>query len=125
MRISFAAFVALFAAPALRVAAETQTTFPLWPDGAPGALGKDKGPDDCHPGDIPTLTVHRPEASKANGASVVICPGGGYGFLATEHEGKEVADWLNSLGVTAVVLRYRLAPRYHNPAMIQDAQRAL
>ncbi len=69
----------------------------------------------------PSIARRRPQ--KANGATVVICSGGGYGFLATEHEGQEAADWLNSLGVTAVVLRYRLAPKYHHPAMIQDATR--
>src|SRR5262249_25345155 len=78
-------------------AAEGPRTYPLWPEGAPGALGKETG-DENHAGDVPTITVFRPEAARANGASVVVCPGGGYGFLATEHEGKDVADWLNSLG---------------------------
>jgi acetyl esterase/lipase len=55
----------------------------------------------------------------------VVCPGGGYGFLAAEHEGKDVALWLNSLGVTAAVLKYRLGPKYHHPVMLQDAQRAI
>ena len=105
-------------------AGEPPTTVPLYPDGAPGALGKETG-DDFHSGDVPTLTVYRPDAGKANGASVVVCPGGGYGFLATEHEGKDVALWLNSLGVTGVVLKYRLAPQYHHPIILQDAQRAL
>src|SRR4051812_8353031 len=66
---------------------------PLWPAGAPGAQGKAEA-------DVPTLTVFRPDPAKSTGASVVICPGGGYGFLAVEHEGEEVARWLNSLGVT-------------------------
>ena len=48
----------------------------------------------------------------------------GYGFLATEHEGKEVAEWLNSLGVAGVVLKYRLAPKYKHPAPLDDARRA-
>jgi acetyl esterase/lipase len=100
------------------------TTYPLWPDMAPGALGSESG-DEFHAGDIPTITVYRPDPSRATGASVVICPGGGYGFLATEHEGKDVAAWLNSLGVTGVVLKYRLAPKYHHPSMLRDAQRAL
>jgi acetyl esterase/lipase len=56
---------------------------------------------------------------------VVVCPGGGYGGLAMDHEGKQIADWLNSLGVAAFVLKYRLGPRYHHPAPLQDAQRAL
>jgi acetyl esterase/lipase len=91
---------------------------PLWPQGAPGAVGKEAA-------DQPTVTVFAPPAEKANGTAVVICPGGGYGFLAVDHEGKQVAEWLNNLGATAFVLKYRLAPRYHHPAPLQDAQRAM
>jgi acetyl esterase/lipase len=69
--------------------------------------------------------VYLPPKQKATGASIVICPGGGYEFLATEHEGKEVAEWLNTLGVTGVVLKYRLAPKYKHPAPLDDAQRAI
>jgi acetyl esterase/lipase len=99
-------------------------TYPLWPDGAPGALGKETG-DEFHAGDVPTITVYQPDPGKATGASVVVCPGGGYGFLATEHEGKDVVEWLNALGVAGVVLKYRLGPRYQHPAMLHDAQRAI
>ncbi len=91
----------------------------LWPGGAPGAKGND--PDQ----DIPTLTAWRAKPEVATGAAVVICPGGGYGMLAMDHEGKQVAEWLNSLGVSAFVLKYRLGPRYHHPAMLQDASRAI
>jgi acetyl esterase/lipase len=105
-------------------AAEGLKTYPLWPDGAPGALGNDAG-DEFHPGDVPTITVYLPDAARATGAAVVICPGGGYGFLATEHEGKDVAEWLNSLGIAGVMLKYRLGPRYQHPVMLEDAQRAL
>src|SRR5690349_474325 len=79
---------------------QAPTTYPLWPDGAPGARGKETG-DAFHAGDVPTITVYAPDPAKvqANGAAVVICPGGGYGFLATEHEGQDVALWLNTLGV--------------------------
>src|SRR5689334_8254833 len=94
--------LALWASAA--AAAGGPATFPLWPDGAPGALGKETG-DAYHAGDVPTIAVYRPEASQSNGAAVVVCPGGGYGFLATEHEGEAVARWLNSLGVTGVVLK--------------------
>jgi acetyl esterase/lipase len=90
----------------------------LWPDGAPGAAGETEL-------DRPRITVYRPKAETANGAAVVICPGGGYAMLAKGHEGKQVADWLNSIGVTGVVLEYRLAPRYRHPAMLQDVQRAI
>ncbi|HEV3262208.1 MAG TPA: DUF6807 family protein [Gemmataceae bacterium] len=90
----------------------------LWPEGAPGAVGtKDE--------DKPSLTIYLPPREKATGAAVVICPGGGYGFLAVDHEGRQVAEWLNAHGVAAFMLRYRIAPRYHHPAPIQDAQRAL
>jgi acetyl esterase/lipase len=90
----------------------------LWPQGAPGALGH-------APEDVPTLTPYPAPKEKATGAAVVVCPGGGYGHLSLEHEGRAVAEWLNSIGVTAFVLKYRLGPRYHHPAMLQDAARAV
>ncbi len=90
----------------------------LWPSGAPGAVGNEER-------DKPSLTIYLPPADKANGTAVVVCPGGGYGALATGHEGKDPAEWLNRHGIAAFVLRYRLGPRYHHPAPIQDAQRAL
>ncbi len=88
----------------------------LWPAGAPGALGTEAV-------DKPKITLYR--AASGNGAAVVVCPGGGYGVLAADHEGKQVAEWLNSFGVSAFVLQYRLGPRYHHPAPLQDAQRAI
>lgn len=90
----------------------------LWPQGAPGAVGSEDA-------DKPTLTIWQPSADKANGCAVVICPGGGYAHLAVDHEGKQVAEWLNSLGVTAFMLKYRLAPKYKHPAPLLDAQRAI
>jgi acetyl esterase/lipase len=90
----------------------------LWPDGAPGAKGEEEA-------DKPSLTVFTPPAAKANGAAVIICPGGGYGHLAVGHEGEDVAGWLDDHGVTAFMLKYRIAPRYHHPAPLQDAQRAI
>ncbi len=92
-------------------------TFPLWKDAVPGALG-------AAPEDIPTLTVFVPDEKLRNGSAVVVCPGGGYGGLA-DHEGKPIAEWLNTLGVTACVLKYRLGPKYHHPVMWQDASRAI
>jgi len=100
---------------------------PLWKEGAPGALGTATG-DEFSAGDVPTLTTYLPAPGTANGASIVVCPGGGYGFLATEHEGKAVAEWANSLGITAFVLKYRIskAPSlYKHPRMLEDAQRAI
>jgi acetyl esterase/lipase len=90
----------------------------LWPDGAPGAAGSE-------PEDKPKLTPYLAPKASANGAAVVVCPGGGYRNLASDHEGKQVAEWLNTLGVSAFVLQYRVGPRYRHPAPLQDAQRAL
>jgi acetyl esterase/lipase len=93
-------------------------SFPLWPDGAPGALGKEDK-------DIPTLTVYMPAEGKANGVAVVICPGGGYGGLAN-HEGEHYARFLNEQGISGFVLKYRLGPAgYKHPSMLQDASRAI
>jgi len=94
---------------------------PLWPDGAPGAEGDTDG-------DKPTLTIYPPTEQEATGCGVVICPGGGYGHLAMDHEGRQVAKWLNSLGVTAFILKYRhrnSGAGYGHPAPLQDAQRAI
>jgi acetyl esterase/lipase len=124
MRITTGTLLTILLATSACLAAAEPTTYPLWPDGAPGALGKETG-DEFHAGDIPTITLYSPDPARATGAAVVVCPGGGYGFLATEHEGKDVAGWLNTLGVTAIVLKYRLGPQYHHPAMLQDAQRAI
>lgn len=95
-----------------------QTVQPLWLGGAPGAAGNQQE-------DRPTLTIYLPEAAKTAGTGVVICPGGAYVGLSMDHEGIQVARWLNSHGVAAFVLKYRLAPRYRHPAMLEDAQRAL
>jgi len=89
----------------------------LWPNGAPGALGSEES-------DRPSVTVYLPESNGAN-SGVVVCPGGGYGMLALDHEGKQIAEWLNARGVAAFILRYRLGPRYHHPIELGDAQRAI
>ena len=112
-------FVVVVLAPSpIRAQPAVPDTVLLWPEGAPGAVG-DKASD------RPTLTVHRPAPEEANGTAVVVFPGGGYRMLAMEKEGHRVARWLNSLGVTAFVLKYRLGPRYRHPAPLQDAKRAL
>lgn len=90
----------------------------LWPDGAPGAVGQEEV-------DKPSIRVYPPAADKNTGAAVVICPGGGYGILAYDHEGHQLAEWYRSMGVTGVVLQYRLAPRYRHPSPLQDVQRAI
>jgi acetyl esterase/lipase len=75
--------------------------------------------------DGPGVYVYLPLANKANGAAVVICPGGGYGGLAMSYEGHDVARWLNTLGVAGIVLKYRHAPKYRHPIPLEDAQRSL
>jgi acetyl esterase/lipase len=73
---------------------------------------------------VPGIIVHRPSVASAGETGVIICPGGGYRGLAFEHEGNDLADWLNQRGVTAFVLYYRHAPDKH-PAPLQDVLRAI
>jgi acetyl esterase/lipase len=89
----------------------------LWENGAPGALGQADS-------DKPTITVY-PAPRGSSGTAVIVAPGGGYSSLAMEHEGHQEAYWFNAMGVTAVVLKYRLGPRYHHPVELGDAQRAI
>jgi acetyl esterase/lipase len=119
------------------------TTLPLWPHGAPGAppnaaaeidttTAKDRlvaGKPVMRLGNVsaPTITLYPPKG-KNTGAAVAVFPGGGYHILAMDLEGTEVCDWLNSLGVTCVLLKYRVPdsgayPK--SPAALEDAQRAL
>jgi acetyl esterase/lipase len=119
MTIMMKHFAVALCATALLGAQEKQRpTELLWPSGAPGAVGTEDV-------DKPTLTIYLPNPAKAVGTGVVVCPGGGYVNLAMDHEGKQIAEWMNSLGVAAFVLKYRLGPRYHHPAMIDDAHQAI
>jgi acetyl esterase/lipase len=90
----------------------------LWPGGAPGALGAEDR-------DKPSITIRLADPAKANGTSVVVLPGGGYRNLAMDHEGVQIADWLNKRGISAFILKYRLGPVYHHPAPLLDVQRAI
>lgn len=108
----------IFAATAVRADSFGPDATPLWPKGAPGAAGTDES-------DIPTIRAYLPPKETATGAGVVICPGGGYGILAYDHEGAQVAKWLNRIGVAGFVLRYRHAPKYRHPTPLSDTQRAL
>ena len=137
----FCLFALLLAAVTTALAAQT---IPLWPGGAPGEKG-DIGVevDTTKPeGDLvagkrvirlgnvtkPTITLYRPSEGTDTGAAVVVCPGGGYYILAMDLEGTEICDWLNSMGVTAVLLKYRVPARKgleRYAAPLQDAQRAL
>ena len=118
-------------------------TLPLWPGVAPGAPANAPAEvDTTTPKDAliagrpiirlgnvsrPTLTVYSPKGSNT-GAAVVVFPGGAYKILAIDLEGTEVCDWLNSAGVTCLLLKYRVpntGPYPKSPAALQDAQRAL
>lgn len=126
------------------LSAAPAASIPLWPAEAPGekgAIGEEKdtsGPKSnlvqgkplIRLGNVskPTLTVYRPAKDKDTGASVIICPGGGYNILAYDLEGSEVCEWLNSIGVTGVLLKYRVPKRTgleKHTAALQDAQRAV
>jgi len=91
---------------------------PLWPNGAPGAQGDTNL-------DKPTLTLFPATGPNKVPTGVVVCPGGAYMHLSMEHEGYKPAAWLNNLGISAFVLRYRLGPRYQYPSQLWDAQRAI
>ena len=97
---------------------DAEYTLPLWIDSAPKALGT--GP--LHE---PQLTVHLPAEGLANGCAVIVNPGGGYRILASDHEGLQVARWLNRRGIAAFVLRYRVGPDYPTSVSLLDGQRAV
>jgi acetyl esterase/lipase len=113
-----ALIVVLVLAQVTSLRAEVREAVRLWDHGAPGALGEEDK-------DVPTLTPYLPDADRATGAAIVICPGGGYGMLA-QHEGRDYALWLNQQGIAGFVLRYRLGSAgYRYPVMLQDAARAM
>jgi acetyl esterase/lipase len=125
-------------------ASEAPLEIALWPGEAPGekgGIGEERdmtktnenliaGQRVIRLGNVskPTIAVHRPPHEKDTGAAVLVCPGGGYSILALDLEGSEVCDWLNSIGVTGVLLKYRVPKRAgleKHTAALQDAQRAL
>jgi acetyl esterase/lipase len=121
----------------LSLSAAEPLTLPLWPEGAPGEMKapsaataefiqKRAGKSTVTNVTSPTITVYRPE--KPNGTSVIVAPGGAFAFLSAVHEGTQVCEWLNTLGVTGILLTYRTPTRdeaapYEKP--VQDAQKAL
>ena len=128
-----------FATPALRaqttVAGTPAPVLPLYsgavPDSKPSQVREvsEEGGNQISNVVQPTLTVFMPDRAKANGTSVIICPGGGYARLSMSHEGYEVARHLNEMGVAAFVLKYRLPNDQSQPdksmAPLLDAQQAL
>ena len=133
-------FSVLFIAMALLpVSAAPLPEIPLWSGEVPGEdsqdIGEEKAEDKNNDGIVrisnvskPTITVYPAPEDKATGAAVIVAPGGGYNILASKHEGTDVCEWLNDLGVTAVLLKYRVPRRKNlekNHAPMQDAQRAV
>ena len=116
--IAAAAFVAnAFAQSSAPILQEPQT-IPLWQDGAPGALGSAAE-------DIPTLTIYMPPNTAGPMTAVIVAPGGSYRALSMNKEGRAPANYLNTLGIAAFVLKYRLGPKYHHPIELGDMQRAI
>ena len=124
------------------VASDDGRPVKLWPGKVPGEEGRNIGEEKVQepkPGQTksvtrltnvtePTITVHKPAPEKDTGAAVVVCPGGGYNILAIDHEGHDIVKWLNEIGVTGILLKYRVPRRKDLPkhqAPLQDAQRAL
>jgi acetyl esterase/lipase len=93
-------------------------TIPLWAGTAPGALGD-------APEDVPTLTIYMPPSTNGPMTAVIVAPGGGYRALSMNKEGRIPATYLNSLGIAAFVLKYRLGPKYQHPIELGDMQRAI
>jgi len=138
--LSLVVIIIAFDFPAFICAAEQPLTLDVWPGAVPGEI-ESVGPEifqEQKAGEKPvqrltnvakpTIKVFRPAQDRNTGTAVVICPGGGYRILAWDLEGEEVAAWLNSIGVTGIVLKYRVPPRKDQPprqAPLQDAQRAL
>jgi acetyl esterase/lipase len=99
------------------------TEFPLWGKTIPGPVSKEAG-------NVPTITLYPAPEAKANETSVIVIPGGGYSGRATDHEGKQIAEWLNERGVTAFILKYRTTGESKitpplEPGPMLDIQRAI
>ncbi|MSU20391.1 MAG: alpha/beta hydrolase [Pedosphaera sp.] len=126
------------------LAAEPRPVVELWPKDVPGEkgdIGEERDMTKPTDGQVggksvirlgsvtkPTITIYRPPAGKETGAAVIVCPGGAYNILALDLEGTEVCEWLNSVGVTGVLLKYRVPKRQgleKHTAALQDAQRAI
>jgi len=144
-------FAAVLIAAACAISANAAApagSIELWPQIPPGdtaesmkALGQEKDISKAGEGLVagqplirlgnvtrPAITIHKPAPEKDTGAAVLVCPGGGYFILAMDLEGTEVVSWLNSVGVTGILLKYRVPARPNREryeAALQDAQRAM
>lgn len=116
--LAFLGQVPQHAAPPPPPLMQEPQTILLWPGGAPGAQGAEDR-------DKPAITVYMPANTTGPMTAVIIAPGGSYQRLSMNLEGREPANYFNSLGIAAFVLRYRLGPQYHHPIEVGDAQRAI
>src|SRR5437879_2422238 len=133
------ALLAMVLLPAIIVAAAETKEIPLWPNGAPGSEGKtDKeivqrgasGERSVYSIHNPSITPYLPPKDKTTGAAVIVIPGGGHRVLAIDHEGYNVAQWLSERGISAFVLKYRLARETNSTYQVEvhalaDTQRAI
>ena len=109
------------------LSAQNTLELPLWPAGAPNSNGLTGTEEDLDGGRVanvvnPSITVYK--ANQPNGMAIIMCPGGGYARLAMNHEGHDMASWLNAQGITYVVLKYRL-PNSHYEVPLSDAEQAI
>lgn len=116
MKMKRILFAFCLLAVCLTAAAQKPFEINLWPNGAPN--------DNGNPNDTAKVIVYLPDAKKATGRCVVICPGGGYSHLAMAHEGKDWAPFFNNMGIAAVVLKYRM-PKGNRDVPISDAEEAI
>ena len=109
------------------LSAQNTLELPLWPAGAPNSNGLTGTEEDLDGGRVanvvsPSITVYK--ANQPNGMAIIMCPGGGYARLAMNHEGHDMAPWLNAQGITYVVLKYRM-PNSHYEVPLSDAEQAI
>ncbi len=133
MKIRFLSLVIAMVLPILTPTHGQFLTLPLWPGGIPNQEVIE--PEKAESSDMlrvsnvhePEIAVFLPAKSHATGQAVVVCPGGGYAMLAYDWEGTDVAKWLNSKGIVAIVLKYRLpnSKKVSHEAPLADAQRAI
>ncbi len=135
MKTKIFLFISLFLSINASVWAQQNKTIKLWSNNIPGSISNYSYKEKIGKGyriskvSEPTLSAYKPSKEKANGTSVVICPGGGYAILAFDHEGYKIANWLNELGITAFILKYRLPSdtimQNKSIGPLQDAQKAM
>lgn len=120
-------FFSILLSVATMLSAQNTFELPLWPAGAPNSNGLTGTEEDLEGGRVanvikPSITVYK--ADKPNGMAIIMCPGGGYARLAMNHEGHDMAPWLNAQGITYIVLKYRM-PNGHYEVPLSDAEQAI